>query len=108
MGNRSERRLIALFMATWVFIVFVSVLDGYLVYRHRQQMLHVELNPIGRALLQWNGGQIWYLLIAKLIGTVAACAILLVIQRVNMRFGLAIVIGVAALQLSLLIFLIAT
>ena len=108
MVNPSERRLISFFAAIWVFIVFVSVIDGYLVYRHRQQMLHVELNPIGRALIQWNNGQIWYLLIIKLVGTVAACAALLVIHRVNVRFGLAIAIGVAGIQLSLLIFLIAT
>jgi tryptophan-rich sensory protein len=108
MVNPSERRLISFFAAIWVFIIFVSVVDGYLVYRHRQQMLHVELNPIGRALIQWNGGQIWYLLLAKLVGTVAACAALLVIHRVNVRFGLAIAIGVAVMQLSLLIFLLAT
>src|SRR6476660_6535206 len=81
MVNPSERRLISFFAAIWLFIVFVSVVDGYLVYRHRQQMLQVELNPIGRALIQWNGGQIWYLLLAKLVGTVAACAALLVIHR---------------------------
>jgi uncharacterized membrane protein YkgB len=108
MVNHSDRRLISPFMVIWTFIAFVSVLDGYLVYRHRHDMLHFELNPIGRALIHWNDGQIWYLLAAKLLGTVAACAALLVIHRVNVRLGLAAAIGVAGMQLALLIFLIAT
>jgi hypothetical protein len=60
---------------------------------------------VGRALIMWNGGRVWYLLAAKFIGTVIACAALLLIRRGSERLGLIVAATLAALQLCLLLFL---
>jgi hypothetical protein len=93
----------ALFVALWLFIIFVSVVDGYLVLQHRD---HIdELNPQGQALIALNGGKVWMLLAAKFLGTVVACAVLLLIHQSNRRLGTAIAAALAGLQLCLLAFL---
>lgn len=93
------------FMTLWLFIIFVSVVDGFLVYEHRSFINTNELNPMGRALLLLNRGNVWYLLIVKFIGTVASCGLLLLIQRYYQRAGIAVALAVATFQLGLLLFL---
>ena len=94
-----------LFLGLWLFIILVSVIDGYLVVEHRSQIMRTELNPFGRGLLILNGGGIVYLLAAKFFGTVTACAILLTIYERRRRLGLAIAAVLAVLQFCLLLFL---
>ena len=93
------------FAALWLFVIFVSVLDGYLAIRFRHELHATELNPVGRWLIQLNGGQVWLLLAAKFSGTVAAGAIVLLVygRRPSMGFGLTA--ALAAFQLWLLWFL---
>lgn len=106
MADHEARRLSpVLFYSSWLLIILVSVIDAYLVLRHRQHILSFERNPVGRALIEWNGGQVWYLLAAKLSGTVAVCAVLLLIRRTNARLGLIVALPVACFQLSLLWYL---
>src|SRR5262249_50731939 len=45
----------ALFVALWLFLIFVSVFDGYLILRFRDELHKTELNPLGRLLIQLNG-----------------------------------------------------
>ena len=94
-----------LFFALWLFIIFVSVVDGYLVVEHRRLIMENELNPIGRLLLHLSGGHVWLLLTAKFLGTVSACGALLVIHRRFHRTGTAIAAALAAFQFCLLLFL---
>jgi hypothetical protein len=93
----------AVFVTLWLFIILVSVVDGYLVLEHRSHL--VELNPQGRFLIQLNEGRVWYLLGAKFLGTVTACAVLLVIYQNAPRAGIAIAIVIALLQFCLLMYL---
>jgi hypothetical protein len=93
------------FQALWLFIIFVSVIDGFLVYEHRMFITTNELNPMGRALLFLNEGDIWYLLSAKFLGTVAACSLLLLIHRYYRQAAIIVASAVAAFQLALLLFL---
>lgn len=106
MATNPGRRLATVFFGLWLFVIFVSVVDGYLAYRNRHQMLIFERNPWGRALIEWNGGRVWYLLAAKLAGTVVASAVLLVIYRASPRLGVVVVSVLACLQLGLLLYLI--
>ena len=92
-------------MVLWLFIIFVSVVDGFLVYEHRAFITTNELNPMGRAILSLNAGQIWYLLVAKFTGTVAACGLLLLIHRYYRRLAIVVACAVAAFQFGLLLFL---
>ena len=104
----SDRRLAALFVALWLFVIFVSVFDGYLVVRFRHELHKTELNPLGRLLIQLNGGQVWLLLAAKFAGTVTAATLVLLIYGRWPRVGMTIACVVAGLQLCLLLFLLLT
>jgi hypothetical protein len=95
----------ALFTALWLFAIFVSVFDAYLVLQHRESLAIDELDPLGRALIALNGGQVWYLLGVKFVGTVVVGSILLHIHDSYPRYSLPIVGAVAAAQLGLLLFL---
>jgi hypothetical protein len=93
------------FLALWLFAIFVSVFDAYLALAHRETLATGELNPLGRALIALNGGQVWYLLAAKLVGTVIVGSLLLHIHDRYPRYSLPIVGAVAAAQMGLLLFL---
>lgn len=93
------------FALSWSFVIFVSVLDGYLLMHTREVIGDTERNPVGLALLAINGGQVWLFLSLKLIGTILASMWLLVIHRKNPRRRLMIAISLACFQLGLLIFL---
>jgi len=99
------RQTAALFGGLWLFIIVVSAIDGFLVWQHRQQILNTELNPWGRFLILANGGDVWFMLAVKFVGTVVACGMLLLIRRWSTRLGLVIAGAVASLQLCLLLFL---
>jgi hypothetical protein len=102
------RRPAALFAALWLFLIFVSVFDGYLIVRFRHELHKTELNPLGRMLIQLNGGQVWLLLASKFLGTVAAASIVLMIYVRRPRLGMTIAGVLATLQLGLLLFLLLT
>ena len=93
------------FAVLWLFIAFVSVWDSYLTLTFRHQMQSAELNPVGRALIELNGGDVHYLLAAKLLGTTAALAWLMLLYECRRRRGMVIAAGVACFQLALLLFL---
>lgn len=92
-----------LFTAIWGFIILVSVIDGYLMLEYRHNV--IELNPQGRLLMEWNDGDVWYLLAAKTVGTITACSILHVIYTNSQRIGTNITMVIGMLQLGLLMFL---
>ena len=93
------------FAAAWLFVVFVSVYDGYLVLTNRHLMLTAELNPFGLFLIKLNKGGVWYLLAVKCGGTIIACSVMLLLYWRKPRLGMIIAAALAALQLSLLLFL---
>ena len=93
------------FLLMWLFIIGVSVHDGFLVLAHRPAMAEFELNPIGRWLLHRNGGDIWLLLAVKALGTLAVSSILLWLYWLRPRLGWTVCAAVCLLQLALLIFL---
>jgi hypothetical protein len=105
MPRQSGRKLAVTFWALWLFIIFVSVVDGYLAIRNRQHLLEFELNPLGRALVAHCGG-VACLVAAKFLGTIIACSLLLLLWRANSRWTLLVVSLLAGLQLALLLFLV--
>lgn len=93
------------FLGLWLFVIFVSVLDGYLALRYRDTLWRHELNPLGRALLSLGEGQVWLLLGVKFAGTVIAAGLTLWIFEQRPRWGLTIAAYLALAQLVLLLFL---
>lgn len=95
-----------LFYLQWLFVLFVSIFDSLLTIHLREQMMHSELNPLGRALLHLNSGDVVYFIAAKTIGTILAASIVLMLYWRRPSLGLAVVAGLATFQMSLLLFLI--
>jgi hypothetical protein len=93
------------FLLMWLFIVFISVHDGYLVLCHRPIMHMVEQNPAGRWLLERSGGDIWLLLALKAFGTLCAASLLLVLHSFRPRLGWTACAATALFQLFLLLYL---
>ena len=94
------------FLAMWLFIIAVSVYDGFCVLASRATIATVEGNPVGRWLIKANGGDVWLLLAAKAMGTVLAAALLLLLHSMNSRIGWIVCVNVAAFQLMLLYWLV--
>lgn len=94
------------FYCLWLFVIVISVLDWFLSLRYRYSLPSMELNPVGSALIAANEGRIWILLFSKLIGTVLASAIVLLIHQFRPNVGLIVCCALAVFQFCLLLFLI--
>ncbi len=53
------------FATAWMFILLVSVIDGYLVWYCRDVIEHFERNPAGQALMSLSGGNVGLFLFVK-------------------------------------------
>jgi hypothetical protein len=95
----------SLFWFTWTFIIFVSVLDGYLLVHTREVIEDFEKNPAGQFLLSISAGKVWLFLLSKFLGTVIASAVLLVMYEKRKRLGLMVAIAIATFQFRLLLHL---
>lgn len=93
------------YWSMWLFIMFVSVWDSYLTFIHRTEMQLSELNPIGRALIDWNGGGVLYLLIAKAAGTLLVMSILATLYDHSPRRAFVVTTPITCFQFALLAFL---
>lgn len=91
------------FYVLWWFILAVSVWDGYLTIVWRDQL--IELNPIGQLLIRLDNGQVRFLILAKLVGTLLAGAWLCLLFERNSARATIIAGVVAGVQLLLLLYL---
>jgi hypothetical protein len=103
--SRGRRGMKRLFVSLWLFIILVSVLDGYLVLTNRQSIAEDERNPVGRALIAWNQGDVWLLLGVKACGTIVAATVVRILYWRSRRRGLLVAAGLSLFQLGLLIYL---
>ena len=101
----NSRRWRISFWLFWLFTISVSTHDGFWVLANRQAMLNDERNPVGQWLLAQNGGDIWFLLAAKAVGTLIAATLLLILYWRYPALGWTVASGVAVLQLALLLWL---
>lgn len=99
------KALNGLFAVAWLFIIFVSVVDGYLLMHTRDVIGDFEQNPVGLTLLAINGGQVWMFLMLKLFGTILAGMLLLVVYQRKPPLGIVISLAIASFQFGLLLFL---
>jgi hypothetical protein len=95
----------AAFYGLWLFVLFVSVFDSLLTIRLEDEMMRSELNPMGRALLYLDSGEVGYLIAAKGVGTILAASIVLTIFWRRPSLGVMVVTGLACFQLWLLLVL---
>jgi hypothetical protein len=94
-----------LFVALWLFIVFVSVHDAYLALWLEDSLSQYESNPLANVLLWLAGGRAWLLVLVKGLGTILSASLLLVLFDARKRIGLLAALAVASFQLGLLMYL---
>lgn len=95
----------ALFAALWLFMVFVSVVDGLLIIVYREDIVVLERNPVGCKILEWSGGNIVPFVLAKLACTLLVATLVLLLHWRLPRWGLPVVSALACFQFGLLLFL---
>ena len=107
MRDRSGRSFActAIFTAVLIFIGGASAYDGYLVVRTGDMIRHFEKNPVGRYLIDRNGGDPAVFLVVKAAGTIVALAALATLRKRSRRLAAPVTVGLACFQSGLLIFL---
>lgn len=102
---RYGNRKVLLFAACCLFVAAVSVHDATLVVLNDGVIVQEEQNPLGRWLLDLQGGEVWLFVLVKLVGTAVVCATLITLYRHRQRIGMAVAVALAAFQLALLSYL---
>jgi hypothetical protein len=95
-------------MWLWMLLVFVaavSVHDAALVVLNHEVILHYEQNPVGRWLIEANGGEVWMFAAVKLFCTALVCCLVVRVHEWHGHHGLAVAGGLAGFQALLLIYL---
>lgn len=105
--SRSGRNALAqvLFATCCLFVMAVSVHDAMLVVLNDVVICAVEQNPVGRWLIELQGGEVWLFVLVKLAGTAVACAVLVTLYQVRADLALAVSGGIALFQMALLCYL---
>ena len=93
------------FFVMWLFVIAVSVNDGYWLLANRSVMHDVEQNPVAQWLIHTSGGDIWLLLALKAAGTICVASFLLLLHPLRPRHAWTICATIAAFQLALLAYL---
>lgn len=88
-----------------LFVAAVSVHDAMLVVLNANVIGDVEQNPVGRWLIELQGGEVWLFVSLKLAGTAIVCAVLVTLYEYRTHLALAASTGVAAFQAGLLWYL---
>jgi hypothetical protein len=72
---------------------------------NHEVILECEQNPVGRWLIEANGGSVWLFVGVKLFCTAVVCALLVSLYEHRRRLGFAAAGGLAAFQAVLLVYL---
>ena len=91
-----------LFASMCLFIVSVSVYDGYLVARFADVMPDAEQNPVGRWLMEQDDGNVELFLRAKTLGTSLVLGVLAGLYALSTRLAMPVATSVAMFQMLLL------
>ena len=100
-----ERAHEILFSVCCLLVVGVSVYDAMLVVLHRSLIHAFERNPLGQWLLEVQGGDVWFFVSVKLLGTALVCAVLVMLHERRARLAGAVGGGLACVQIVLLWYL---
>jgi len=90
------------FFAFWIWIGFVSCIDTALSLKYRDQLIHVEENPIAVWLLQIDDGTLAQFVAIKMFGTIIVLGCLITLLNFRIKWGLTIAIVLAMFQACLL------
>ncbi len=100
-----ERREATLMLALWLFIGAVAAYDTYLSIKFQETLRFQELNPIGRWLMEFDGGSVAAFMGCKFLGTSIALGVLQLLFVYWRRVGLTVATVLAGLQGMLAMYL---
>jgi hypothetical protein len=101
-----QRRNAVVLGACCLLVVAISVHDAMLVILNSDVISQAERNPIGKWLIERQGGDVWLFVLVKLAGTAIACAVLVTLYEFRVHLALVASVGVACFQTVLLWYLI--
>lgn len=105
-GTISEFRRWQLWFPVFIVIIAaVSLYDTYLVIRFSEMISIMERNPIGRWLLEVEGGRVGVFVRVKLAGTVLVLSILMFMWKWQAQMLFPITTTLASYQTCLMIYL---
>jgi len=91
----------------WLFVIVVAAIDVYFAIKLQDSLIEHELNPIGRMLINIDGGSVALFMALKFFGTVVALsAVPIINSKYGNRWALIYITIAATIQLFLLYFLI--
>lgn len=94
-----------IFSVQWLFIGFVSCVDMYFAIKLQDALYTLELNPLGRLLIDWDAGDVALFMGAKCGGTCLVLGFLLLVRCKNAKLANRVIFGVTLCQLLLLAYL---
>ena len=83
-------------------IAVISFYDALLVFVFREVIMDFERNPVGRALIEMQQGEVTVFLAAKALGTAVVISVLLFLYARFEKYSYAVASSVAAFQAGLL------
>ena len=89
----------------WFTVGFISAIDIYWAITLQDVLMEIELNPLGRFLIEISDGDIALFMFYKVIGLVVVLGILTILYNYRRRIAWASILGVCIFQLWLLWYL---
>ncbi len=101
----AKRLQIAFIVLATIVIGAVSAVDTYWTFKNQDFLYEYEQNPVGRWLMEQDGGDVALFMTAKMVGTlIVMCAIPLV-YRLRAQWGITTGASVAGFQCLLFVYL---
>jgi len=92
----------ATYAQLWLFIGFASAVDIYTSIKTQEYLIDLELNPVGRWLIQQDGGDIALFMGVKTAGTTLALGILVWLYLHKKSWAWMSIVFVSLMQLFVL------
>ena len=86
----------------WLFIGFASAIDIYISIKTQEYLWHLEMNPVGRWLIELDGGDVALFMGIKTAGTILALGLLVWLYHAKKSWAWPSIFGVAIMQLFVL------
>ena len=90
------------FAQLWVFIGVVSAVDLYISIKTREYLYEMEMNPIGRFLIEADDGDVALFMGIKCAGTVIALGIMILLYHFKRRWAWYSIYSLAIMQIAVL------
>jgi hypothetical protein len=100
--QQRERMLLA---ALWLFIGLVAAYDTYLSIKFQETLRFQELNPVGRWLMEFDGGSVAAFMGCKFLGTLIVLGTIQLLYVYKRHIGLTVASALAGIQGMLALYL---